>query len=240
MLYHCMEPNVQILYELGPCMAVCKPAGLSTQAPPGIDSLEVRIKEYLRRRDNRLGKVYLGVPHRLDRPASGVLVFGLHSRAAHRLSLQFERRQIQKVYWACVQGLVSPSSGTWTDHLRKIPDQPRAEVVDGTHPESRLAVLHYETLATADWGSWLQIQLETGRMHQIRIQAATRGHPLLGDVFYGATRDFGPPQTDERFRAIALHARSLTFQHPMTREMVTVTAPVPSAWDELGIAVASG
>lgn len=233
-----MDPGFQILYEEGPCLAVCKPPGLATQAPLGIDSLEARIKALLRVRRNRPeGKMYLGIPHRLDRPASGAIVFGLHSRAAHRLSKQFERRQIEKIYWACVQGQVEPDAGTWTDCLRKIPGQPRGEIVTADHPDAQSAVLHYQVLGRYDWGTWLQIQLETGRMHQVRLQAATRGHPLLGDAMYGSTLPFGTQYADERMRAIALHARSLKFQHPMIKDMVTVVAPITDDWKAMGLGI---
>ena len=233
-----MDLGFQILYDQGPCLAVCKPPGVATQAPPGIDSLEARIKAFLRVRGNRPeGKMYLGIPHRLDRPASGAIVFGLHSRAAHRLSKQFERRQVEKIYWACVEGRVESEAGTWRDCVRKIPDVARGEVVTADHPDARSAVLQYRVLGYFDWGSWLEIQLETGRMHQVRLQAATRGHPLLGDAMYGSTVPFGTQYADERARAIALHARSLRFQHPMSKEIVTVVAPVTDDWRAFGLTI---
>jgi RluA family pseudouridine synthase len=229
------HPGFEILYEEGPCLVVCKPPGLLTQAPPGIDSLETRIKEFLRRRENKAGNIYLGVPHRLDRPASGAMVFARHSRAARRLAEQFEGRLVRKIYWACVEGRFESPEGTWTDLMRKIPDQPRAEIVPDGHPEGRLAVLHYRQLASGTWGTWLEIELETGRMHQIRVQAASRGHPVLGDAMYGSSAEFGPQYADARLRAIALHARSLGFRHPMTREPVAVSAAPPEPWRELGV-----
>jgi 23S rRNA pseudouridine1911/1915/1917 synthase len=221
---------IEILYEEGPCLVVNKPPGLLTQAPPGIDSLEVRIKACLKGRDNKPGRVYLGVPHRLDRPASGAMVFGKHSRAAQRLSKQFERREVRKVYWACVSGAVDPAQGTWINYTRKVPDEPRAEVVGPEHPEGREAILRYRTLGTFGWGTWLEVILETGRMHQVRVQAAARGHPILGDTQYGSTIPFGLQCEDSRLRAIALHARTLSFRHPMTRQPVAVTAPSPDPW----------
>lgn len=229
------EPGFEILYEEGPCLVVNKPPGVLTQAPPGIDSLEVRIKQFLGRRAGRSGKVYLAVPHRLDRPASGAMVFAREVRAARRLARQFESRSVEKTYWALVSGRVSPEMSTWRDRLRKIPDQARAEVVAEDHPEGRPAVLDYRTLAQAEWGTWLEIRLETGRTHQIRVQAASRGHPVLGDEQYGSTVPLGPQHEDWRSRAIALHARRLVFEHPMTRETVDVTAPVPAPWQELGL-----
>ena len=224
-----------VLYEEGPCLVVSKPGGLATQAPPGIDSLEVRVKEFLRVRDGKTGNVYLGVPHRLDRPASGVMVLARHVRAARRLAEQFEARTVRKTYWAVVEGEISPENGTWTDQLRKIPNQARVEVVGADHPEGRSAVLHFRVLASNGGTSWLEIDLETGRMHQIRVQAASRAHPILGDSQYGAVTSFGPLTDDFRARWIALHARSLEFRHPMTRQLISQTAPLPPPWQSLNI-----
>jgi 23S rRNA pseudouridine1911/1915/1917 synthase len=224
-----MNAGFDILYENGPCLAICKPPGVLTQAPPGIDSMVVRIRAYLQARECT-NDVYLGLPHRLDRPASGVMIFGTDLRTTRKLSDQFERRRIHKVYWACVEGRVSPESGTWEDYLYKIHGLSQAQVVSPGHPEARRAVLHYRVLQTADWGSWLEIELETGRTHQVRVQAASRGHPVLGDAQYGSTVPFGPQHEDIRERAIALHARSLTFRNPATREDVTVVAPLAEYW----------
>lgn len=208
---------------------------MATQAPTGIDSLEVRVKEFLRVRDGKTGNVYLGVPHRLDRPVSGVMVLARHVRAARRLAEQFEARTVRKTYWTVVEGLVSPETGTWTDYLCKIPDAARVEVVASDHPDARQAVLHYRVLATDRHTSWLEIELETGRMHQIRVQAACRLHPVLGDAQYAAVTAFGPATDDFRRRWIALHARSLEFRHPMTREPVCQTAPLPAVWQSLAL-----
>ena len=225
----------EILYESGPCLGVIKPSGLLTQAPPGIDSLEVRIKAFLKQRDNKPGNVYLGVPHRLDRPVSGAMVFARHVRAARRLAKQFEARSVRKTYWACVDGHVEPAEGTWRDILWKVHGQPRAIVVDERHPGGQVAILHYRTIGHHAHGSWLEIELETGRTHQVRVQAASRGHPIVGDLPYGSPLPFGPQPLDERLRAIALHARSLSFAHPMTREPVVLVAPPTDAWQVLDL-----
>jgi 23S rRNA pseudouridine1911/1915/1917 synthase len=214
---------LEILYENGPCLVVAKPAGLLTQAPPGIDSLEARIKQ-------ERGAGYLGVVHRLDRPASGAMVFALTRKAAAKLSKQFEQRWVRKVYWVGVEGAVVPADGTWVDLIEKVPDEPRAEI----SPAGREAVLRYVVRGGGAWGSWLEIELETGRTHQIRVQAASRGHPVLGDAQYGAAGAFGPRHDDDRLRAIALHARSLSFRDPTSREDVTVTAALPPPWSDLG------
>jgi len=222
----------QILYEQGACLVVSKPPGVLTQAPPGIDSLEVRIKTYLGGTDGP-GSVYLGVPHRLDRPASGVIIFAKDHRTLRKLGSQFENRRVHKVYWACVEGQVATETGRWEDFLYKVAGEPRAEVVGAGHPEGRNAALHYRVLKKFDWGSWLEIELETGRTHQIRIQAASRGHPVLGDKQYGSTVAFGPQFEDVRLQAIALHARSLTFRDSETRQNVTAVAPVADYWPPL-------
>jgi 23S rRNA pseudouridine1911/1915/1917 synthase len=137
---------------------------------------------------------------------------------------------VKKVYWACVQGRPDPAEGTWQDFLRKVYGKPRTEVVLSDHPEARLAVLRYRTIGSTPFGSWLEIELETGRTHQVRIQAASRGHPLLGDLFYGSTIPFGPQYEDERLRAIALHARTLSFTHPTSKQWISTTAPTPAFW----------
>jgi len=227
------DPGFEILYESQPCLAVAKPPGVLTQAPPGIDSMELRIKTFLQRRDHAPGEVYLGVPHRLDRPASGTMLFAKTRRAIRKLGAQFERRRVTKTYWACTQGRVSPETGAWSDFLRKVPGVARAEVVGPDHPQGRLALLHYRVLGGGPWGSWLAIELETGRTHQIRVQCSSRGHPILGDAQYGATIPFGPPYEDERLRWIALHARSLSFFDPSTRQPVTVSASVTAEWRAL-------
>lgn len=216
-------------------MVASKPPGILTQSPPGIDSLEVRIKALLAQRQDRPERVYLGVPHRIDRPASGAILLGKTRRTTRRLAEQFEARAVKKIYWVCLEGQVTPACGTWKDFVRKVPDEARAEVVQADHADARQAVLHYRTLGTGPWGSWLEVELDTGRTHQIRIQAASRGHPVLGDGTYGSTIPFGTQYDDVRLRSIALHSRELTFRHPTLRESVTVTAPLPADWATLGV-----
>src|SRR5262245_27668402 len=201
------DSPLDILYDSGRCLVVNKPPGLLTQAPAGIDSLEVLVKAFYREREQKEGNIYLGLPHRLDRPASGAIVFARHVRAAQRLATQFENRTVTKVYWAVVEGDVQPDEGTWTDHLHKRHGMAQAIVVLAADPRGKLAVMHYRVLARVNGTSWLEIQLETGRTHQIRVQAASRGHAVVGDTQYGAKLPFGEQFEDERQRAIALHAR---------------------------------
>ncbi len=120
--------------------------------------------------------------------------------------------------------MVEPAEGTWIDWLRKIPGEAKVEIVPPDHPESQRAVLHYRTLGQTPHGSWLEIELETGRMHQIRVQAASRGWPVLGDAQYESRQPFGPQVDDTRQRAIALHARQISFVLPQTQEPSTFIA----------------
>jgi RluA family pseudouridine synthase len=228
-----MLTPAEILYEDHACLVVLKPPGLLTQAPPGIDSLERRVKAFLRQRDGGPAEPYLGLPHRLDRPASGALILARTRRAARNLSRQFESRSVEKTYWACVEGIVDPPQGTWEDFLRKVPGQPLAIVTGAGDPLARQASLSYRTLGHSPLGSWLEIRLQTGRTHQIRVQAASRGAPLIGDAQYGAATPFGEQHDDARQRAIALHARRLVFRRPGAEERIRVVAPPPLPWRAL-------
>ena len=229
--------GLQILYEEGPCLVVNKPAGLLTQAPRGIDSLEVRIKEFYRQREGKEpdANIYLGLAHRIDRPVTGAIVFARHVRAARKLCSQFQNRTVSKVYWAFVEGRVSPDEGTWTDFLHKRHGMAQAEVVPENHPAAKHAVLHYRVLWHGAKGTWLEIELETGRTHQIRVQSASRGHSVVGDQQYGSAQAFGVQYAELRDRSIALHARQLGFLHPMTGEAVDIVAPLSDDWNALDL-----
>ena len=228
---------LEILYEEGPCLVVNKPAGLLTQAPRGINSLELNVKDFYRRREGKLpdSNIYLGLPHRIDRPVTGAIVFARHVRAARKLSSQFENRTVNKIYWAFVEGRVAPEEGTWTDFLHKRHGLAQSKVVDADHPAAKHAVLHYRVLWHSPLGSWLEIELETGRTHQIRVQCGSRGHAVLGDEQYGSRKPFGEQFQELRDRAIALHARQLGFRHPMTEEPVDIIATLPSTWQTLNL-----
>ena len=222
--------NFLVLFEDEHCLFISKPSGVLTQAPPGIDSVESRIKQYLPLRDPSYTAPYLGVPHRLDRAASGVMVFAKTRSAARTLAEQFQSKTVVKTYWALVEGSVNDERGTWIDWMRKIEGEPRSELVSQDHPEAKQAILHFVNRGYSEGITWLEIQLETGRNHQIRLQAGTRGHPILGDQLYGSTHSFGESFPDERLRAIALHARRLTLMHPASRKSMTVEALPPQSW----------
>ncbi|MEM1303583.1 MAG: RNA pseudouridine synthase [Planctomycetota bacterium] len=233
------ETGLDVLLNDGPVLVVNKPAGLLTQAPRGIDSAEVRVREFFRRREGKPSdaNLYVGIVHRLDRPVTGVLTFARHARAAKRLATQFEQRTVAKTYWAWVEGNVADDEGTWTDHLHKRHGMAQSIVVPEDDPRGKLAVLRYRVRERRGGATWLEISLETGRTHQIRVQSASRGHPVLGDEQYGSSIGFGPEVDEPRDRAIALHARGLVFRHPMRDETVTLTAPLPDYWRGLGVAV---
>jgi len=230
-----------VLYEDNHCLAVNKPAGLLSQGVPhGVPTLEAQVKAYLKERYHKPGNVYLGIPHRLDRPVSGVLVFARNTKAARRLAEQFQQRQVEKIYWAIVEGEVQPAEGSWEDWLLKVPDEARAERAAPDTPGARHALLRYRVLRTGvalaasrQWHTLLEVRPHTGRMHQIRVQAAARGWPVVGDALYGASTLLGPEDAAPRDRPIALHARGLKFLHPIRYEPLTLTAPPPPFWAEL-------
>ena len=226
-------PEPEILLHDGPCIFVNKPGGVLTQAPPGIDSMELRVKQYLRRVEEKKGKIYLGVPHRLDRPVSGAMVFARHIRATQRIAAQFERREVKKVYWAIVDGKVEPESGRWIDYMRKMADRAQSEIVDPAEEKAQEAILRYRVIKTVQDKSWLEIELETGRTHQIRLQCSHHGFPIWGDEQYGSAVSFGPQVVDQRQKWIALFSRHLNIHHPMEDRDVEVVVPVPSAWHEI-------
>jgi 23S rRNA pseudouridine1911/1915/1917 synthase len=223
-----------VLFEDNHCLAVAKPAGLLTQGvPAGVTTLESWAKDYMRSKYGKPGKVYLGVPHRLDRPVSGVVLFARNSKSAARLAEQFQKQQVEKTYWAIVSGALEQPIEPWVDWLHKISDEARVEPVEPETPGAKKAVLEVRRCAIAGSTTWVELRPHTGRTHQLRVQTAARGHPIVGDELYGSTVSFGPPASLPRDRIIALHARSLTFLHPIRYEPMTLMAPLPDYWPAL-------
>lgn len=216
-------PPLEVLFEDNHCLAINKPAGcLSTHYQGKEETLDRAAKAYLKDKFKKPGNVFLGVVHRLDRAVSGVLLFARTSKAAARLSEQFREGTIEKVYWAIVEGDVARSAGTLEDWLRKDEEARRVEVTEPRAPESRQALLHFQKKGTHGGLTWLEVRPQTGRTHQLRVQLAHHGHPIYGDARYGSVHTFG--------QAIALHARSLTFLHPIRYEPITLVAELPAAW----------
>ncbi len=230
--YKTMERD-SILYEEASFLVVNKPSSLLTQAAAGVPSLETELKALLQQLYPETTNPFVGLPHRLDRGTSGVLLVARNERALKRFGLQFQSRKIVKEYVAVCQGTIEPTQGTWRDFVRKIPDRPVAEIVPEDHPDAKEAILHFQTIANEDSKSLLKIQLETGRMHQIRLQAAHRGFPILGDWCYGSPTPWGEVDPDGRWQQLALHAQRIEFRHPLTAVAVSITAPFPANWSQL-------
>lgn len=229
-----LDPSL-VLFEDHHLLIVNKPAPLLTQAPPNVPSLEAMVKAYIKVKYAKPAGVYLGVPHRLDRPVSGVLCFARNTKAAQRVHEQFQNRTVKKTYWAAVVGEVSPSAGRWEDWIRKAPDEARAVPAPPEEPGAKQAILDYTVLGHVPGGTLLELRPVTGRMHQLRVQTAWRGHPVLGDSAYAPAPAFGPPAELSRDHVIALHARRLDLVHPFTKERMTMEAPLPEYWQPLGL-----
>lgn len=225
------ESSVDIVYEQRGLIVLNKPAGLLTQAPPGIDSLESRARNFLRTRDDLGTKFYLTPVHRLDRPVSGLVVFARNVRAAKRVSAQFQQRTVDKFYLCLIEGKPDPPTGVLQDFMRKIPDQAKSEIVDEGHPDAKNAELSYELIEHESEVTRIKIKLQTGRTHQIRLQFASRGHQILGDSLYGSVREFGEQTIDLRKRQIALHSWKIKLRHPIDDEDVDLCQQPPAAWD---------
>jgi 23S rRNA pseudouridine1911/1915/1917 synthase len=244
-------PQPRVIATASGVVAIDKPPGLPTQAAAGIDSAESWLRRQLATDTAVPGATsgYLGVPHRLDRAVSGVLLFAVTPRAARKLARQFERREIAKEYVAILAAsddggaeakrlaMAGHEGLEWRDFVEKVPDEPRGRVVAEASPGAREAVSRARLLARlADDRLLVRLAPITGRMHQLRLQAATRGLPVVGDPLYGwpdnAAADWSAPRppADDRARPIALHAWRIRYRDPDTREMVTIAADVPGFW----------
>ena len=219
---------MHILYEDNHLLAVLKPAGLATMGlAPGRPTLLELARQYIKRRYKKPGNVYLGVVSRLDVPVSGVVLFARTSKAARRLTEQFRTRAVEKSYWAIVEGRIEPPSGEFIDWMARDDRSHGARILSRPAPGAKEARLRYRRLKTLGDCSLVEIDLETGRKHQIRLQLAHRGHPVLGDRKYGSRREFPA--------GIALHARRLVVTHPVQGQPVELIAPVPPAWRQFGV-----
>ena len=211
--------NLRVLYEDNHLIAVHKPAGLLVQGDISHEiSLLDMVKDYIKKQYNKPGDVFLGLVHRLDRPVAGVVVFARTSKSASRLSIQWRQRSITKIYWALVHGKMPRPSGRLTSFLKK--RRQKVTVTERTHKRAQEAALTYRTLFVKGEISLLEINLHTGRKHQIRAQLAAEGCPIVGDLKYGARqrREDG---------TICLLAKSLTFMHPTRPETIYIEAPTP-------------
>ncbi|HSI70044.1 MAG TPA: RluA family pseudouridine synthase [Gillisia sp.] len=219
--------NLQVLYEDNHVIIVNKRPGDIVQGDKtGDEPLSEVVKEYIKEKYNKPGKVYLGVVHRLDRPTSGIVLFSRTSKALPRLNNIFKEKEAKKTYWAIVKNPPPHSEGALTHYLKRNPKQNKSYAHIKEVPESKKAMLDYKVLKKLDNYYLLEIDLHTGRHHQIRSQLSAIGCPIKGDLKYGFDRS-------NKDASIHLHARKLSFTHPVSKEEIEVVAPPPKEplWD---------
>ena len=211
--------NVDVLYEDNHVIGINKRVGDIVQGDKTGDiSLSEHLKAYLKKKYNKPGEAYLGVVHRLDRPTTGVVLFAKTSKALSRLNAMFaDKAQVQKTYWALVDAMPPATEGTLTHWLVRNEKQNKSVAYNKEVQQSKKAVLHYKLLKSFDHYHLLEIDLITGRHHQIRAQLAAIGLHIKGDLKYGAKRS-NPDG------GICLHAYKLTFEHPVKKEVITIEA----------------
>lgn len=211
----------RILFEDNHLIAINKLPGEIVQGDKtGDEPMSESIKRYIKEKYNKPGEVFLGVVHRLDRPVSGVVVFARTSKALARMNELFRERRTKKIYWAVVKPAPGEPSGSLINYLRKDAAKNKSFAFDHEVPGSSRAWLDYSVLGTSDYYCLLEVHPHTGRHHQIRVQLSSIGCPIKGDLKYGA-----PRSNDDG--SIHLHARRLTFIHPVKQEELTITAKVP-------------
>ena len=213
---------MKVLYEDNHIIVVNKQSGEIVQGDKTGDTpLSDIVKAWLKEKYNKPGNVFLGVVHRLDRPVSGIVLFAKTSKALPRLNKLFaEHEKVRKTYWAIVANKPPQENGTLTHWLTRNEKTNTAKAYDREVPNSKKAVLNYQLIAASNRYYLLEIQLHTGRHHQIRCQLAKIGCPIKGDLKYGSPRS-NPDGS------ICLHARHLELEHPVSHEIISITAPVP-------------
>ena len=228
-----------VLYEDNHIIAVNKTCNEIVQGDKTGDTpLSEMVKAYIKVKYNKPGEVFLGVPHRLDRPTSGVVLFARTSKALTRLNDMFKEKSfspkddLRKTYWAIVQGAPKQPEGRLENWLVRNEQLNKSFIAKPGAKDAKLAVLTYKTLVRGEHYTLLEINLQTGRHHQIRCQLAAIGCPVKGDLKYGAKRS-NPDG------GISLHARKIEFIHPVSKQPICITAPVPedSLWQQLAASV---
>jgi 23S rRNA pseudouridine1911/1915/1917 synthase len=212
---------LNVVYEDNHVLGVVKPGGVLAQGDrTGDATLLDHAKSYLKHKYNKPGNVFVGLVHRIDRPASGVMVLARTSKAASRLAGEFSSRHVSKTYFAVVHGVVDDEGGELTGFVQR--DHLRSRLVGRPGPRARESRLRYRVLDRRESMSLLEVEPETGRHHQIRLQLSAAGYPIVGDLKYGAAR----PLPD---KTIALHSGFLVFRHPTRDEDITLSAPPPDS-----------
>jgi len=219
--------NLQVLYEDNHLIAINKRSGDIVQGDKTGDlPLSEITKQYIKKKFNKPGQVYLGVAHRLDRPTTGIVVFARTSKALSRVNKIFAEKEVKKIYWAIVKNRPETDQGRVTHWLKRNPKQNKSYAHENEVTDSKKAILEYQILKKLNTYYLLEIDLKTGRHHQIRAQLTAIGCPIKGDLKYGFDRS-------NKDGSIHLHARSLSILHPVKKEPLTIFAPPPkdSVWD---------
>jgi len=213
---------MDVLYEDNHLIIVNKaPSEIVQGDKTGDKPLSESIKEYLKEKYHKPGNVFCGVTHRLDRPTSGVVVFAKTSKALSRLNEMFRNGEVDKTYWAIVKNRPPKDEDTLIHYLIKNEKTNKSTAYDSEKPNTKKAILHYKLIAVSQKYFLLEVDLETGRHHQIRCQLAKIGCSIKGDLKYGAERS-NPDGS------ISLHARTISFVHPVSKQQIHVVAPVPN------------
>lgn len=219
---HSTKDNLQVLFEDNHLVIVNKRAGDITQGDKTGDTpLSEVVKEYIKDKYNKPGNVFLGVVHRLDRPTSGIIIFAKTSKALERLNKMLREKSIKKTYWTVVKNQPKKKGDTLVNYLKKNPKNNKSTAYNKEIEGSKKAILHYKTIKQLDNYSLLEIDLETGRHHQIRCQLSNIGSPIKGDLKYGFNRS-------NKDGSIHLHARKIQFIHPVSKEEINLIAPTPN------------
>lgn len=219
---HSNKDNLQVLFEDNHIIIINKRSGDITQGDKtGDKPLSDVVKNYIKTKFNKPGNVYLGVIHRLDRPTSGVIIFARTSKALERLNKMLREKKINKTYWAIVKGCPKKEKDTLINFLKKNPKKNKSSVYHHEISGAKRAVLHYQVIQKLDNYTLLEIDLETGRHHQIRAQLSAIGFPIKGDLKYGFNRS-------NKDGSIHLHARKIEFIHPVSKELISLIGPTPN------------
>ena len=219
--------SLNILFEDNHLLIINKPSGMLVQGDiTGDNSLLDIAKNYIKEKYNKPGKVYIGLPHRLDRPTSGIVILAKTSKALERLNKMFQENKVKKIYWAVVKENPKELEATLVGFMYKNQEKNRSYINKKAKKGAKYAELKYKLIGKSKFYNLLEIELKTGRHHQIRVQLASIGCPIKGDIKYGFKRS-------NQDRSIHLHAKFIKFVHPVTKKEISLNAKVPKdqVWD---------
>ncbi|MBL4939397.1 MAG: RNA pseudouridine synthase [Lutibacter sp.] len=219
--------NLKVLFEDNHLIVINKQSGDIVQGDKTGDTpLSDIVKDYIKDKYNKPGNVFLGVVHRLDRPTTGIIVFARTSKSLERFNKMLRNKEVKKTYWAVVKNKPEKDIDTLIGYLKKNPKNNKSTSYSSEIKDSKKAILHYKLIKSLNNYHLLEVDLETGRHHQIRCQLSAIGSPIKGDLKYGFDRS-------NKDTSIHLHARNIKFTHPVTKETIFITAPTPNEviWD---------